>query len=173
MIPVISIVGYSNSGKTTILTKIISELKIRGYKVATIKHHGGDFEMDHKGKDTYMHMEAGADTVILSSPGKFAMISKVEEEKKLDDLISYIGDVDIIITEGYKAENKPKIEVYRKSIGKDRINCGEGELICIISDMKIEENIPCFNFKEVKLITDFIENGYIIQPITIEKQTFN
>ncbi|AFS78672.1 molybdopterin-guanine dinucleotide biosynthesis protein B [Gottschalkia acidurici 9a] len=168
MIPVISMVGYSNSGKTTILTKIISELKNRGYKVAVIKHHCGDFDIDHKGKDTYMHMEAGADTVMLSSPNKFALISNVEKEKSLDDLISYINDVDIIITEGYKSENKPKIEVYRESIGKGRIKCKSEELICIISDSYIDENIPYFNFENVKEITDFIVNGYIIQSITIE-----
>lgn len=168
MIPVISIVGYSNSGKTTVLTKIIAEIKARGYKVAIIKHHKGDFDIDHEGKDTYEHMKAGADTTILSSPNKFAIVSKVESEKKLDELISYIEDVDIIITEGYKKEKKPKIEVFRKLNNSERIKGIEKELIAIVSDDDITEDIPKFSLKDIKSIVDFIERGYILENTTVE-----
>lgn len=157
MIPVISIVGYANSGKTTVIVKIIAELKSRKYRVATIKHHRGDFDIDHKGKDTYKHMKAGAETTILSSPNKFAVISKVSEEKSLEDLISYIDDVDIIITEGYKTEDKPKIEVFRESNNKERIKGIEKELIAVISDSEIAKTVPSFSFSSIKEIVDFIE----------------
>lgn len=157
MIPVISIVGYANSGKTTVIVKIISELQNRNYKVATIKHHKGDFDIDHKGKDTYKHMEAGAQTTILSSPNKFAIISKVSEEKSLDELISYIDDVDIIITEGYKTEDKTKIEVFREANERERIKGIEKELIAVISDDEIAESAPVFPFSSINEIVNFIE----------------
>lgn len=168
MIPVISVVGYANSGKTTVLRKIIGELKLRGYKVAIIKHHGGDFDIDHEGKDTYKHMEAGAITTMLSSPNKFAMVSKLEQEKTLDELISYIENVDIIITEGYKKENKPKIEVFRKSNNSERIKNIEKELVAVISDDEITEDISKFSFENIKGVVDFIEVGYILQNTTVE-----
>lgn len=161
MIPVISVVGYANSGKTTVLIEIINELKRRGYRVATIKHHGGDFDIDHEGKDTYRHMQAGAVTTVLSSPKKFAIVSKVEKEKTLDELVEYITDVDIIITEGYKKENKPKIEVFRLANNKDRVKGIEDGLIAVISDVEITDKVPAFTFKDIKGISDFIESGYI------------
>lgn len=167
MIPIISIVGYANSGKTTVLTKIITELKNRGYRVAIIKHHKGDFEIDHKGKDTYEHMKAGASTTIISSPNKFAIISKIEKEKTLDDLISHIDDVDIIITEGYKKENKPKIEVFRKLNNSERIKGIEDELIAIVSDDDITGDIAKFSLEDIKSIVDFIEDGYILGNTTV------
>lgn len=156
MTPVLSIVGYANSGKTTVLTKIIAELKERGVRVATIKHHRGDFDIDHPGKDTFRHMEAGATTTILSSPNKFAIVSKVEKEKSLDELIGLIEDVDIIITEGFKTEDKPKIEVFRAQLKKDRINGIESELLAVITDDEITEDIPVFSFSDIKSIVDFI-----------------
>ncbi len=157
MIPVMSIVGYANSGKTTVMTKIISELKSRGIRVATIKHHRGDFDIDHAGKDTFRHMEAGATTTVLSSPNKFAIVSKVEKEKSLDELIEFIEDVDIIITEGFKTEDKPKIEVFREQIKKQRISGIERELLAVISDDEITGEIPVFSFSDIKRIVDFIE----------------
>ncbi len=168
MIPVISLVGYANSGKTTVLVKIISELKIRGYRVATIKHHGGDFDIDHEGKDTYRHMEAGADTTVLSSPVKFALVSKVENEKTLDELINLITDVDIIITEGYKREDKPKIEVFREANNKPRIEGIEHDLIATISDVEITDHMSNFSFDDIEKIVDFLEIGYVSENITIE-----
>lgn len=157
MIPVLSIVGYANSGKTTVLTEIISELKSRNIRVATIKHHRGDFDIDYPGKDTFRHMESGACTTILSSPKKFAVVSKVEREKTLDELIEFIEDVDIIITEGFKTEDKPKIEVYRKVLDKPRISGIEDELLAVISDDEITEQIPVFSFSGIKEIANFIE----------------
>ena len=83
-------------------------------RVATIKHHHLDFEIDRVGKDTYRHKKAGSSTVILSSPHKIALVRDVEKEVPLRDIVSsYIDDADIIITEGYKKEDTPKIEIFR------------------------------------------------------------
>lgn len=157
MIPVLSVVGSrSGVGKTTILCKIIGELKKRGYRVATIKHHKGDFEIDYPGKDTWKHAEAGADVVFISSPTKLAKIEKVEREYSLDDIISQIVNVDIIITEGYKWENKPKLEVLRKEISTGLVS-KEEELIGIVTDFPLNKNVPKFNFQQVEEIVNLIE----------------
>lgn len=168
MIPIISVVGYSESGKTTVLVKIIEELKKRGRRVATIKHHKGDFDIDHKGTDSFRHVESGSETTILSSPNKFALISKVEKEKTLDQLIDMITDVDIIITEGYKNEDKPKVEVFRKANNKDRISGIENKLIAVISNDEIKDDVEKFCFNDINGIVNFIDNGYIAQDITIK-----
>lgn len=161
MIPVFSVIASkSNVGKTTALCSIIRELKSRGYKVATIKHHGHDFDMDHPGKDTWMHAEAGADIVAISSPKKIAIIEQVEEEYTLDEVISKIKNVDIIITEGYKWENKPKVEVFRKEISTNLFG-KEEELIAMITDTLIDNKIPQFNFSEIKQLVDLIETKFL------------
>lgn len=157
MIPVISIVGKeSNIGKTTLICGIISELKKRKYKVATIKHTKDDFEIDHREKDTWKHSEAGSDIVIISSPKKIAKIEKVEEIK-LDDIIKDIKNVDIIITEGYKKENKPKIELVKNQ----EIISKYEELLAIVSEEYINTHINQFKNNNIVEIVDLIEYKFL------------
>lgn len=115
MIPTVSIVGWTNSGKTTFITKLIPVLKNRGYKIATIKHNAHKFEIDKEGKDSWRHRQAGADTVILTSEEKIALIKEIEEEVAVEELVNrYIDqEIDLVIVEGYKTGSVPKIEVYR------------------------------------------------------------
>jgi len=162
MIPVFSVIGSeSGVGKTTILCKIIEELKKRGYKVATIKHHHrGDFEIDQPGKDTWRHAQAGADVVIISSEVKIARIEKLETERKLDDIVRDIKNVDIIITEGYKAEDKPKLEVVRKEVSKE-LYSKEEELFCIVTDLLFENKVPQFDFDKIGEIVDLVEKKFL------------
>ena len=116
-VPVISVVGKTNVGKTTLLEKLLPELKRRGYRVATIKHDAHRFELDTPGKDTWRHAQAGSDCVVISSAEKLAMIQKVEGELTLDDIVARLPPVDIVLTEGYKRQDKPKIEVSRREMG--------------------------------------------------------
>lgn len=162
MIPVISVVGYSNSGKTTMLLKIISELKSRGYRVATVKHHHGDFDIDIPGKDTWRHREAGADTVVLASPVKVAVIEQTLAELSLDEIIGKISDVDIIITEGYKKGNKPKIEVFRSSVHTELITPKE-QLLAVASDVDFP-GIPTFGLDDAAGIVDFLVTKLELNP---------
>ena len=162
LIPVISIVGRSNSGKTTYLEKVIRELKARGYRVATIKHDVHGFEMDKPGKDTWRHAQAGADVVCISSPAKMAMIKKVEQELALDDVIACISDVDIIFTEGYKQERKQKIEIYRKAVC-DTPLCPKSELLAIATDTPLYDDIPQFPLDDAGELALFLE-AVILKP---------
>lgn len=129
----VSIVGYANSGKTTLLEKLIPELKRRGYRVATIKHHHHDFDIDRPGKDTWRHAAAGAETVVLASPKKIAVIRSLGEEMTLPAIIAGLPEVDLVVTEGYKKEAYPKIEVYRADTSPGLLNA-PGELLAVVSD---------------------------------------
>ena len=155
MVPVISIVGRSNCGKTTYLEKLIRELKRRGYKVATVKHDVHGFDIDKPGKDTWRHAEAGADIVCISSPWKMAMIKKVDQELRLDEVVEYIDGVDIIFTEGYKREGKRRIEVFRKE-ACDAPLCLPGEVLAVASDTTIYEDVPHFDVNDAAPMADFL-----------------
>ncbi len=162
MIPVISVVGRSNCGKTTYLEKLISELKKRGYKVATIKHDVHGFEMDTPGKDTWRHSQAGADIVCISSPQKMAMIQKVSQELLLDEVIAYIKDVDIIFTEGYKREAKRKIEVFRQEVCDSPL-CNKEELLAMVADTILYSDIPHFSLDTATDLADFLEDTILLK----------
>ena len=113
MPPVVCIVGKSKSGKTMLMEAFIKELKSRGLKVGAVKHHKhGDFEIDVEGKDSWKYASAGADTVAISSPVKFAVIKKVNEELEIDEICdTYFTDCDIVLAEGFTLSDKPRIIV--------------------------------------------------------------
>ncbi len=122
MSKVINVVSEcSNVGKTTLIEGLIKELKLKGYSVGTIKHDAHEFEIDKKGKDTYRHRMAGADTIIISSKKRMAMIKELEDEIPLEKLIAMMEDKDFIIVEGYKKSSLKKIEVFREGISKNII----------------------------------------------------
>lgn len=162
MIPVISFVGSHNCGKTTILEKVIRRLKQKGYKVAVIKHHKGDFELDIQGKDTWRLSEAGSDVVAISSPQKTAVIKKPEQELTLDRITEMVCDgMDIVISEGYKFDNKPKIEVYRSEVS-DRILSDEKDLVALVTDRRFDIDVPQFSFEDADGIVELIIEKYLV-----------
>lgn len=157
--PVISIVGKSGAGKTTLLEKVIRRLKEDGIKVAAIKHDAHRFEMDKPGKDTWRMAQAGADVVVISSPEKLAMIAKVNEEKSLDELVAMLpDDVDVVLTEGYKRSDKPKIEVYRSEVHKERL-CSADELLAIVSDVRWDDlgDVPQYQLDDIEGVVSEIK----------------
>lgn len=157
MSKVINIVGdKSNVGKTFVMEGIIKELKRRGLSVATIKHDIHGFDIDQKGKDTYKHREAGSETVIISSPKRFALIKEVKEEIPLEKIINLAKDKDVILVEGYKKSTLRKIEVYRKGFS-DRIISQKENLIAIASDEDLNfEDILVVKKDDFKKIVDLI-----------------
>jgi molybdopterin-guanine dinucleotide biosynthesis protein B len=157
MIPIISIVGKSNSGKTTLIEKLVPVLKQRGLKVGTIKHDVHGFELDKEGKDTWRHAQAGVDTVVISSPQKAACIKKVDIELTLDELVcQFLTDMDIVLTEGYKRQDKPKIEIYRAELGEEPLCTDDKTLIAIVSDTQTQLNVPHFGTQGIEQLADFI-----------------
>jgi molybdopterin-guanine dinucleotide biosynthesis adapter protein len=158
--PIVSIVGTSNVGKTTLVVKLIIELKRRGYRVATLKHDAHGFELDQPGKDSWRHSQAGSDIVFLASPQKLAMIRMVERELTIDEIAEFAQDVDILLTEGYKSGNKPKIEVSRQEKGVTLVSDPK-DLVAIATDHPIALDVPQFDLEDVRGITDLIEKQFL------------
>lgn len=162
MIPIVSIVGKSNSGKTTLMEKLIAELVRRGYKVATIKHDVHGFEIDREGKDSWRHKKAGAHTVIISSPQKIALIRDVDHDAELTEIReNYIRDVDIILSEGFKRNSQPKIEVFRQELNQDLLCQKEDNLIAIASNQPFQIGIPCFDINDACGLVNLIEEKFL------------
>ena len=156
LIPTISIVGWSGSGKTVFIVEIISNLVNKGYKIATLKHNAHNFQIDKPGKDSYRHKEAGAQTVIISSKDRVAIIKETESEEDVINLINNNVDesYDLVIVEGFKTGNLPKIEVYRPSLDKGMITNDDKLISRIVNDKSIEDLLSY-----VEDVTDYlIEN---------------
>lgn len=162
-VPVISMVGKSGVGKTTVLERVIREIKRRGYRVGTVKHDTHGFEMDKPGKDSWRHAQAGSDAVVVSGPRKMALIRKTDREMSLDEIVPLVGDVDLIITEGYKRGSKPKIEVSRLERGAGLL-CQPEELIGIMADYPLDVPVPRFDLDDATGIVDLLERLYL-RPI--------
>jgi molybdopterin-guanine dinucleotide biosynthesis protein B len=158
--PVVSVVGTSNAGKTTLTVKLIRELKRRGYRIAIIKHDVHGFEIDKPGKDSWRHAEAGSDCVVLSSPQKLAMIRSLDHELTVDEIVGTLPEVDLVLTEGYKHGGKPKIEVSRKEKGNQLI-CGQDELIAIATDQTFDIPVPQFGLDDAAGLVNLLEKLYL------------
>jgi len=162
LVPIVSIVGKSDSGKTTLIEKLIPILKARGYRVGTVKHDVHGFEMDREGKDTYRHFHAGADGVLISSPKKMALIKRVHETPSLDELVTqFHPDMDIIITEGFKGLDKPKIEVFRSTVHSQPLCTAEDNRVALASDIPLEVDCPRFDINDAEAVADFIEERFL------------
>jgi molybdopterin-guanine dinucleotide biosynthesis protein B len=162
MIPIISIVGKSDSGKTTLIEKLVPELARRGYRVATVKHDMHGFEVDREGKDSWRHKQAGAHTVVISSPQKVALIRDVEEDLTLDEIRArWIQDVDLILSEGYKRDVQPKIEVFRKEKHKKLLCTKKDNLVAVVSNQKFRVGVPCFDLEDMRGLSNFIEREFL------------
>jgi molybdopterin-guanine dinucleotide biosynthesis protein B len=157
---IISIVGRSQSGKTTLIEKLIPELKKRGYRIGTIKHAHHGFDIDKSGKDSWRHRSAGADTVVVSSPGKIAMV-KAEDCESLDCLQNYFEGMDLVITEGYKRENKPKIEVLRAARHTQLLCENDHNLIAVVTDVGVKPKVPKFGLEDIGELADLIEEKFL------------
>lgn len=161
--PVVSVVGYSGSGKTTLLEKLIAELVGRGYRVGVVKHDAHDFEMDHEGKDTWRLSRAGAEAVAISSPHKCAVIRKTVSEMGIAEVIALLPRVDVILTEGYKTGDKPKIVVCRSERGT--VPCmGDSTVIAYASDFPVDTQAPVYDINDASGLANLLEDRWLRKP---------
>ncbi len=164
-VPAVSFVSKSGTGKTTLLEKVISELKTRGHRIGVIKHDAHSFDIDHPGKDSYRLAVAGADTTLISSPEKLAIIKKHSAEPSLPEVIAtYFGDVDLVITEGFKRGPLPKVEINRKERSATLMCRGEEHdptLIAVVSDQSFELDVPLFDLNTPTEVVDFLEHSVL------------
>ena len=154
---IVGIVGWKDSGKTTIATKIINKLSSKNFRVASIKHAHHAFDIDHENTDSFKHRSAGSSQVIVSSSKRWVKISELNnsKEKTLDELINQLSEIDIVIVEGFKKENHPKIEIIKND--NDNYLFGKIKNIkAIISNNKLETDLRIFKNDEIDNIVDFI-----------------
>lgn len=160
MPPIVSIIGKSKTGKTTLIEKLIGELKSRGYRVATIKHVPGRLAIDEPEKDSWRHTQAGSEAAVISSPDKVALIKPVAHRLTLEEIAPLLGeDYDIILTEGFKQGSAPKIEVHRKEVGPPL--SAIKKLMAIVTDEPLETKTRQFSTEDVKSLADLLEKGFI------------
>lgn len=160
MSSIVSIIGNSKSGKTTLIEKLIRELKSRGYRVATIKHAPQDITFDRPDKDSWRHIQAGSGATAVSSRDRLILVKPVTSEATLDEIARIFGeDYDIILTEGFKQGNAPKIEVHRRETGPPL--SGIKKLIAIATDEPLETKTRQFSLDDVKSLADLLEEGFI------------
>lgn len=156
MPPIVCIVGKSDSGKTTLIEKLIPELRRLGYRVGTIKHDVHGFEMDHPGKDSWRHKQAGAVTTIISSPQRIGMVMDVGHDYSLSELALFFSGTDIILTEGYKREEMPKVEIFREEVHRQPLCTDDQNLIALVTDAEVDLGVPRFLTSDTEGLARFL-----------------
>ena len=159
---VFAISGVKNSGKTTLITKLLPELKKRGFRVAVIKHDGHDFEPDVPGTDSWKYAQAGADGTCVFSSGKY-MVIKYVPSPSVEELIAAFPEADLILLEGFKYSKYPKIEIIRKGNSSESV-CDPRYLLGVVTDLPQEEwkdnrrmpDLPVFGFEETVRLADYL-----------------
>ncbi len=155
------ITGWKNSGKTTLTVRLVSELTARGYKVSTIKHAHHAFDIDREGADSYRHREAGATEVAIVSGVRWALMHEMrgEREPPIEEILARLEPCDIVLVEGYKRENHPKIEARRKGTRDDQpLSVTDPAIIAIAADHEVHgETLPVFDINDTNRIADFVE----------------
>ncbi|AJE02287.1 bifunctional molybdenum cofactor guanylyltransferase MobA/molybdopterin-guanine dinucleotide biosynthesis adaptor protein MobB [Geobacter pickeringii] len=161
----VSFVAKSGTGKTTLLEQVIMELKERGYRIGVIKHDAHRFDIDHPGKDSHRLTAAGADTMLISSPEKLAVVKKHPASPPIEELLeTYFGDVDLVLTEGFKKSGLPKIEVHRKERSATLLCRGEEHdptLLAVASDEALELDVPVLDLNDPAQVAGFVEQTFL------------
>ncbi len=158
-IRIFGLAGWSGSGKTTLMTALIPEFVSRGITVSTIKHAHHSFDIDKPGKDSWRHRQAGAREVMVASGQRWALMHELRgaAEPSLDELLERMAPVDLVIVEGFKHHDHPKIEVYRHALGKPLLHPDDPFVVAIASDQRLAEfSRPWLPLSDASAIADFI-----------------
>jgi len=156
---IIGLAGWQNSGKTTLLAKVIPCLVARGHTVSTVKHAHAGFDVDQPGKDSHTHRMAGATEVLIGSAKRFALVHELRgaPELSLKELLVKLSPVDLVIVEGYKAHPHPKLELYRASVGKPLIHPNDSWIVAVASDVALPGcGLPVIGLDDIETIADVL-----------------
>lgn len=152
------VVGWKNAGKTGLMERLVTEITGRGISVSTVKHAHHTFDVDHPGKDSHRHRIAGATEVLLASRNRFALMHELreEDEPRLEDLLTKLAPVDLILVEGYKRDAHPKVEAHRQETGNPLIAPDDPTIRAVASDTPLDLDRPVFDLNDTKAVADFI-----------------
>ena len=152
------VVGWKNAGKTGLMERLVTEITGRGISVSTVKHAHHTFDVDHPGKDSHRHRVAGAREVLLSSRNRVALMQELrdEEEPSLATLLTRLSPVDLVLIEGYKRDDHPKVEAHRAETGNPLIAPDDPTIRAVASDVELTLDRPVFDLDDTKAIADFI-----------------
>ncbi|MEC8579894.1 MAG: molybdopterin-guanine dinucleotide biosynthesis protein B [Pseudomonadota bacterium] len=152
------VTGWKNAGKTGLMERLVTEITARGFSASTVKHAHHSFDVDHPGRDSYRHREAGAREVLLSSRNRVALMQELrdQDEPSLDDLLKRLSPVDLVLIEGYKRDRHPKVEAHRQEPGNPLIAPDDPTIRAVASDTPLELDRPVFDLNDTKAIADFI-----------------
>lgn len=154
---VFGITGWKNSGKTTLICRLIEHFTAQGYRVSTIKHTHHDVQFDQTGKDSFKHRDAGAHEVLLASKNRWAIFHEQQQEPELDTLINALEKVDLLLIEGFKQHRHPKIWVYRQDMKAIQEQDLLANTLAIASDQTLgKSGLPVLDLNNIQEIADFI-----------------
>lgn len=172
--PILGFVAYSGTGKTTLLEQLIPELRAQGLRVALLKHAHHDFDIDIPGKDSYRLRKAGATQVMVASARRWALVNENDEcrdEPQLAELLQHLDPsrFDLLLVEGFKHENYPKIELWRSELAKPLLHPHDHHIIALACDREaaIEPAIPRLNLNDIATIAEFIAEWLDTQTTSI------
>jgi molybdopterin-guanine dinucleotide biosynthesis adapter protein len=152
------VVGWKNAGKTGLMERLVTEITGRGITVSTVKHAHHSFDVDHPGKDSFRHRTAGASEVLLASGNRFALMHELRgaKEPSLAELLTRLSPVDLVLIEGYKRDDHPKVEAHRAVTGNPLIAPGDPTVRAVAADVPLDLDRPVFDLDDTASIADFI-----------------
>ena len=166
-VPLVCIVGFSGAGKTTITVGLVAALKQRGLRVGTIKHDVHGFAMDRPGKDSWRHKQAGASATIISSPAQIGMVMDVDHDHHPLELVPLLGEMDIVLVEGFKRADLPKIEVFRPENEKPPACQKDRNLLAVVSDTHLDWGVPRYTANDCEGLAEFVVAHFRLNSSTI------
>ena len=164
MFNILGLAGYSGSGKTTLLEKLIPLLVAQGLRIAVVKHAHHDFDIDQPGKDSYRQRKAGASEVLITSAHRWALMHELQNETEptLEECCARLTPCDLVLVEGYKHADIPKLEVHRSRAGHEYLYPSDARIIAVVTDKKTALPLPALDLNAPEGVAAFIITHYAL-----------
>ena len=158
MTRIIGVCGFKNSGKTTLVEKLVRHLTGLGYKISTVKHAHHDFDIDQEGRDSFRHRKAGAAEVAVVSQNRYAIMNEFRgaEPPSLDEILAKLSPCDLVIVEGYKRDTHDKIEVRNLELDHPILADGDPTVVAVAANGASLASVPVFDRDDVQALAQFI-----------------
>lgn len=155
---IFGVIGWKNSGKTGLVERLVAEISARGYTVSTVKHAHHSFDIDHPGRDSYRHRDAGAREVLLTSRNRWALMHEIKDTQEipLDELLKKLSPVDLVLIEGFKRDSHAKIECHRSATGNGLLAHDDDTIVAVAADVTVEASQPLLELDDTNGIANFV-----------------